>query len=200
MRAYLSACLQGSECPFDGTVDSGMQTVGALLDSVDASPIRAPDGRELGGSTLFTAIIYPLYDANAWGMLSDMLESVMHGDAEMAFEFADAYNGRNADGSYSDNSTEAFMAVNCMDYCYNADPALMREQAVAMDEAAPVIGRYMSYGDIGCANGHTPSKGNAARSTQRARPRSSCSERRTTLRRPTSGPRPCPRSSRTDIS
>jgi pimeloyl-ACP methyl ester carboxylesterase len=85
-------------------------------------------------------------------MLSDMLESVMHGDAEMAFEFADAYNGRNADGSYSDNSTEAFMAVNCMDYSYNADPALMREQALEMDEAAPVIGRYMSYGDIGCAS------------------------------------------------
>lgn len=152
LRAYLSDCLQSSECPFDGTVESGMQTVGALLDSVDASPIRAADGRELGGSTLFTAIIYPLYDANAWGMLSDMLESVMHGDAEMAFEFADAYNGRNADGSYSDNSTEAFTAVNCMDYRYNADPALMREQAVALDEAAPVIGRYMSYGDIGCAS------------------------------------------------
>ncbi|PPL19402.1 alpha/beta hydrolase [Microterricola pindariensis] len=152
LRAYLKDCLSATSCPFEGTVDQGMATIGALLQSVDASPIRAEDGRELGSNALLTAIIYPLYDANAWGMLSDMLESVMHGDAQLAFQFADGYNGRNPDGSYSDNSTEAFMAINCMDYSYNADPASMREQAAEIAAAAPVIGAYMSYGDIGCAN------------------------------------------------
>lgn len=152
LRAYLKDCLSSTTCPFDGTVDQSMDTIGALLKSVDASPIRAQDGRELGSNTLLTAIIYPLYDANAWGMLSDMFESVMLGDAEMAFQFADGYNGRNPDGSYADNSTEAFMAINCMDYSYNADPAAMRAQAEEIAAAAPVIGSYMSYGDIGCAN------------------------------------------------
>ncbi|AMB60504.1 peptidase [Microterricola viridarii] len=152
LRAYLKDCLGSSSCPFSGTVDQGMATIAALLASVDASPIRASDGRQLGSNALLTAIIYPLYDAKAWGMLSDMFESVMHGDADLAFQFADGYNGRNADGSYSDNSTEAFMAVNCMDYSYNADPASMRAQAAEIAAAAPVIGSYMAYGDIGCAN------------------------------------------------
>lgn len=152
LRAYLADCLPGPECPFRGSVDNAMDTVGALLASVDVSPIAATDGRKLGANALLTAIIYPLYQATAWTYLSDMFESVMHGDAEYAFQFADAYNGRNDDGSYADNSTEAFMAINCIDYSYNDDPSLMRAQAAEIEAAAPVIGTYMSFGDIGCAN------------------------------------------------
>jgi pimeloyl-ACP methyl ester carboxylesterase len=152
LRAYLASCLKGSKCPFTGTVDQSMTTIRALLDSVDASPITATDGRHLGSSALLTAIIYPLYQATAWTYLSDMFNSVMHGDADYAFQLADAYNGRNKDGSYSDNSTEAFTAINCVDYPYNDDPGSMREQATAIEKAAPVIGTYMTFGDIGCAN------------------------------------------------
>jgi len=77
---------------------------------------------------------------------------VLHGDADAAFQFADGYNGRNKDGSYRDNSTEAFMAINCVDYSYNDDPASMRADAAAIEAAAPVIGKYMAYGDTSCAN------------------------------------------------
>lgn len=152
LRAYMKDCLAGKNCPFSGTVDDGMQTVAHLLSAVDASPIRNSDGRELGANTLLTAIIYPLYDATAWSYLSQMFASVMKGSASAAFALADAYNGRNSDGSYNDNSTEAFMAINCLDYHYDADPALMRSQASELAKVAPVIGPYMGYGDIGCAN------------------------------------------------
>lgn len=152
LRAYLADCLASSSCPFAGTVDESMATIRALLDSVDVHPITAADGRQLGSSALLTAIIYPLYQADAWSYLSDMLTSVMQGDAEYALQFADAYNGRNADGTYLDNSTEAFTAINCVDYSYDDDPASMRAQAAEIDAAAPTIGAYMSFGDIGCAN------------------------------------------------
>jgi pimeloyl-ACP methyl ester carboxylesterase len=151
LRAYVKACLAGKNCPFSGTVDDSMKTISALLAAVDKSPIRNSDGRELGANTLVTAIIYPLYDANAWSTLSQMFASVMQGDASIAFQLADGYNGRNSDGSYLDNSTEAFMAINCLDYTYNADPATMRAQAAELAQVAPVIGPYMGYGDIGCA-------------------------------------------------
>ncbi|TFB48382.1 alpha/beta hydrolase [Cryobacterium tagatosivorans] len=152
LRAYLADCLSSSKCPFTGTVDQAMNTIGALLASVDASPIAAKDGRKLGSNALLTAIIYPLYQATAWTYLSDMFESVMAGEADYAFQFADQYNGRNKDGTYADNSTEAFMAINCVDYAYNDDPATMRAQAAEIEAAAPTIGRYMTFGDIGCAN------------------------------------------------
>ncbi|MDJ0376251.1 alpha/beta hydrolase [Cryobacterium sp. PH31-L1] len=152
LRAYLTDCLAGEDCPFRGSVDSAMTTIGALLKSVDASPITAKDGRQLGGNALLTAIIYPLYQATAWPQLSKMLDTVLHGSAEGAFQFADAYNGRDANGDYTDNSTESFMAINCIDYPYNADPTVMRAQAADLEAAAPVIGPFMSFGDIGCAD------------------------------------------------
>lgn len=152
LRAYLADCLTDSECPFTGTVDEAMATIGALLASVDASPITATDGRKLGSNALLTAIIYPLYQATAWTYLSDMFDSILAGDADYAFQFADQYNGRNKDGTYADNSTEAFLAINCIDYPYNDDPATMRAQAAEIEAAAPTIGRYMTFGDIGCAN------------------------------------------------
>lgn len=152
LRAYLTDCLGQKDCPFDGTVDDAMATISALLASVEKSPIRNSDGRELGANTLVTAIIYPLYDANGWSYLSQMFESVMRGSASVAFTLADAYNSRESDGTYSDNSTEAFMAINCLDYSYDADPATMRAQAAELAKDAPVIGPYMAYGDIGCAS------------------------------------------------
>lgn len=150
LRAYLTDCIGTQGCPFRGSVDEGMNTIGDLLASVGESPIRNADGRELGSTTLLTAIIYPLYDANAWPVLSDMLSAVMQGDAAEAFHFADAYNDRTDQGTYTSNQTEAFTAINCLDYSYNAEPATMRSQAAELEKAAPVIGKYMAYGDIAC--------------------------------------------------
>lgn len=152
LSAYLKDCLSGSDCPFDGTVDSALATISALLKSVDTSPITATDGRQLGADTLITAIIFPLYQRDAWPALSDMFVSLMHGDADKAFSFADAYYGRTAEGTYQDNSTEAFTAINCLDYTFNDDPAAMRAQAAEIAAAAPVFGPYFGFGDIGCAN------------------------------------------------
>ncbi|HET6671770.1 MAG TPA: alpha/beta hydrolase [Agromyces sp.] len=152
LRAYLEDCLSGRECPFDGTVDEAMDEIGRLLASVDASPLRGTDGRMVGADTLLTAIIYPLYSAQSWPYLSEMLESVMLGDADYALSFADGYNGRGEDGTYLDNSTEAFRAINCLDYTYQADVGVMREKAAAIAEAAPVIGPYFGYGDLSCVN------------------------------------------------
>ncbi len=152
LRAYLQSCLSGTECPFDGSVDAAMSEIGRLLASVDASPLRGTDGRMVGGDTLFTAIITPLYSVDSWEYLSQMFESVMFGQADVALALADIYYGREADGTYSDNSTEAFRAINCLDYTYQSDVEVMREKAAEITEAAPTIGPYFGFGDIGCSN------------------------------------------------
>ena len=152
LRAYLKDCLWKKECAFTGTVDDAMTSISQLLASVDKSPIRNSDGRELGANTMVTAIITPLYDATAWSYLDKLFQTVMQGDASVAFALADSYNDRQSDGTYSDNSTEAFTAINCLDYPIDGDVSVMREHAAALAQAAPVIGPYMAYGEIGCAN------------------------------------------------
>lgn len=153
LTAYLDDCIGASDCPFTGTSDKALTTIGDLLASVGETPITSEDGRQLGSNTLLTAIIYPLYSPEqGWPLLSEMFADVMNGNAEYAMSFADAYNGREADGTYADNSTEAFNAYNCLDYTYDDDPARMAAEAEQLAEAAPVMGPYFSYGDIGCSN------------------------------------------------
>ncbi|HEU0257022.1 MAG TPA: alpha/beta hydrolase [Microbacteriaceae bacterium] len=149
LTAYLTACIGTKGCPFT-SVTEGLGEVRRLLAQVTAHPLHS-GGRALGANTLVTAIIYPLYDANAWSLLNRLFTQVRRGDAAFAFTLADAYNERQSDGSYKDNSAEAFTAINCLDYHYDDNVAHMRAQAARLEKAAPVIGRYLAYGDISCA-------------------------------------------------
>jgi pimeloyl-ACP methyl ester carboxylesterase len=159
LDGYLADCLGTDECPFSGTVDEAADEVGRLLASVDASPLRGSDGRQLGADALVLAIIYPLYSPESWSFLSEMFESVMFGQADTALAFADAYNGREVDGTYRDNQVEAFRAINCLDYAHDSDVASMRQRAAELAEAAPIIGPYFGYGDVGCASWPVPAEG-----------------------------------------
>ena len=55
----------------------------------------------------------------------------MFGEADIAPPSPTATTAAAEDGTYRDNSTEAFRAVNCLDYTYHADVAVMREKAAA---------------------------------------------------------------------
>ncbi|MET4782682.1 alpha/beta hydrolase [Glaciihabitans sp. UYNi722] len=151
LRAYIADCKTGKKCPFTGSVDAAMNTVASLLDSLNKSPIRATDGRELGSSAMTNAIILPLYSKSNWPYLTDLFTSVMKGDADYAFQLADSYYGRNAKGTYNDNSTEAFIAINCLDYETPAtSDASLQADAAKLKQLAPVLGPQLSY-DTSCA-------------------------------------------------
>ncbi|MGJ8722503.1 MAG: alpha/beta hydrolase [Salinibacterium amurskyense] len=152
LDAFLEDCASASDCPFTGSVDQSRTTIRTLLDRLDKSPLANADGRKLGSGTMFTAIILPLYSQSNWAYLRQLFTTVMQGDASIAFDLADNYNGRTADGTYAENQTEAFIAINCLDAREPADNERMREQAAELALAAPIFGPQMSYGDPGCAN------------------------------------------------
>jgi len=152
LTAYLKDCLTGKDCPFTGSVTGALARIRALLDSLDASPIRSSDGRELGSATMFTAIILPLYSKSSWKYLDTLFSSVEKGDADYAFKLADGYYERNANGTYNDNSTEAFIAINCLDYKSTSTDATMRAEAAELKKVAPTLGPQMSYGGTSCAD------------------------------------------------
>jgi hypothetical protein len=126
-----------------------MTQIGSLLASLQASPLAGQDGRELGAGTMFIAIILPLYNQSNWPALDDLFTQVMSGESDFAFLLADSYNGRDPDGTYTDNSTEAFVAINCLDYVGEYSNEILRSQAAELARIAPVFGPRMSYG-VGC--------------------------------------------------
>ena len=157
LRAYLADCITGTECPFRGTVDDAMNDIGTLLSEVDRSPLRAKDGRQLGSGALLTAIILPLYSTSMWGYLGELFTSVTAGDPEIAFSLADSYYGRLPDGSFEDNSTEAFTAINCLDYSSTTTREQLHQEAAQLAEMAPTFGPWMSYGGTSCQQWPYPS-------------------------------------------
>jgi hypothetical protein len=123
-----------------------------LLSGVDAQPLVNADGRLLGADTLVTAIANTLYDDSAWSYLSDLLGAALNDDPSIAFESADAYNGRGPDGSYASNTTEAFIAVNCIDVPVDApedsgETTSVAAEVTGPDEEtlvrAPILGPYL---------------------------------------------------------
>jgi pimeloyl-ACP methyl ester carboxylesterase len=152
LRAYIADCLTGKNCPFSGSVDGAMTDIRTLLDSLNVSPLRAKDGRELSSSAMFNAIIFPLYNKTNWPYLTQLFSSVMQGDASVGFQLADSYYGRKADGTYKDNSTEAFVAINCLDYAATStSDANLRTDAAKLASLAPTLGPQLSY-DTSCAS------------------------------------------------
>lgn len=148
LRAYMADCLDGRDCPFRGTVDEAMADLGTLLASVDRNPISNSDGRRLGADSLMTAIVSALYSQDSWPYLSRALTETLSGTSETAFLLADFYYGRAADGTYGDNSAEAFRAYNCMDYPLDTDQADQDAAEATVKEQAPTIAPYWQGVDV----------------------------------------------------
>ncbi len=156
LRAFLEDCSTASDCPFRGTPEESAQKIRDLLDTLDVSPLTARDGRKLGSGAMFTAIILPLYNQSNWVYLRQLFTDVFSGDPEYAFQLADSYNGRDADGTYRDNQTEAFISINCLDERGDSSIETMRAEAEELREIAPVFGPQMSWGGTGCPNWPVP--------------------------------------------
>lgn len=146
LRAYMQYCLDSGSCPFNGTVDEAMADLGALLASVDRTPLDNGDGRKLGADALMTGIIAALYSEDSWDYLTQGLDGALQGDPSTAFFLADFYNGREG-GAYIDNSTEAFRAYNCMDYPLEDDQAAEDAATAKIEAGAPTIAPYWSGPD-----------------------------------------------------
>ncbi|TPX03326.1 alpha/beta hydrolase, partial [Schumannella luteola] len=161
LRAYMQWCLPQSDCPFSGSADTALKSVRQMLDTVDARHFVASDGRELDSATTATGIIFTLYSESYWPYLSELFTDLRKGDADTVFTYADAYNGRQADGSYSDNSMDIYTAVTCDEGTLGSDGVDVFDGLAKIDAAAPILGRYAAYDDyavlkVVCANWPVP--------------------------------------------
>ncbi|WP_402462588.1 alpha/beta hydrolase [Isoptericola aurantiacus] len=153
LRAYVADCLGGADCPLTGSVDDGMQQVRDVLDAAYDRPYPTDGDRVVTRSLAFYGVIYPLYNQRDWPALTQALdEAIDQGTGTMLLYIADAYNGRNNDGTFADNSNEVFTAVNCLDGRSSDDVETMRKEAAEIEAEAPTLGSFFGYGGITCAD------------------------------------------------
>ena len=155
LENYLTACPEmfGSDCPFQAGKDAALAQIRALYDRYDANPIPGADGRMMDAGVLDIAMSLALYSQDSWEFLNDLFSEAEAGVTDTAFFLADYYYSRDSDGTYADNSLEAFIAIYCVDYPVETDPAVLAQQEVLLQQASPTTYRnFPPTGDLTCAN------------------------------------------------
>lgn len=151
LRRFVEYCIAEGDCPLgDGPdVDAGLAGLRTLLDALDAAP--APTGdpqRPLTEAAATYAILMSLYRVGDRPMLRDALASLAAGDGTPLQRMMDERIGRDPDGTFRDNSFDAFYAVSCRD---RAAPADIEASVERLSAAAPFLGEYLAWGNLPCA-------------------------------------------------
>ncbi|WP_264796879.1 alpha/beta hydrolase [Arthrobacter mangrovi] len=152
IHSYAESCLQSSDCPMDGTADDAVGQIRDLIAAVEDNPMTAADGRLVTVGMFVSGFIVPLYNDQNWPALTAALKGAFGGDPTEMLRLSDLGAERQPDGSYTGNSTEAFTAINCLDYPMESGLDAMREEAKALEDASPTLGRYLAYGGTTCEN------------------------------------------------
>jgi pimeloyl-ACP methyl ester carboxylesterase len=157
LEAYLVECDLTNSCPFAGSLEQRLSGVSDLYDELEQNPLRHADGRLIDDGMLRTAMVTTLYAQSSWPFLTRMFEELQEGITDTAIFLVDFYYDREG-GVYQNNSMEAFIAINCLDYPVESDPAVLEAQADQLREAAPYTARPSGDGDLVCMNWPYPPK------------------------------------------
>jgi len=140
---YAADCAKSPNCPLGTDPAKAVQVYQSLTWPLVDKPAPTTDPRGLSYSDAVVGTILPLYSPNLWRHLTQALTEIKDGRGDTMLQLADLYMGRDAQGHYN-NSTDARVAVNCVDKPAITDRATLVAQDKRMREAAP----FMSYGDF----------------------------------------------------
>ena len=140
-NAFADDCKAESNCILKENAVTQMQE---KLAELKENPIKVGD-RQLTESLAVYGIAMGLYDQEyGWPALRDALQELFAGKAEPLLKMADAYTGRDADGTYQNNEADALAVISCNDFPQS------EIDAGAVQAAAPLFGKYVAYGDLTC--------------------------------------------------
>lgn len=152
IEEYVRDCqANAGSCPLPGNVEDGVKTLRTFLDSLEAAPLKTNDpARPLTTALATTAVMGAQYNTQTWANLTKGLSQALNaGNGTQLLAFADAYNERNADGTYASNMSDAFTAINFLDYYATGTLADWDAQAAQLKETTPTWWKDFSYCEVG---------------------------------------------------
>jgi pimeloyl-ACP methyl ester carboxylesterase len=160
LDAYVDDCLEESDCFLGDSRQEGLDKISDFLAEVDRGPIEV-GSRELTVGNAFYGIVTPLYNQDYWdSFLTPALEQGFQGKGTMLLALSDIYASRSADGTYENNSSEAFYAISCLDDSTSVPLSKVPAQFPAFERASPTFGKVFAWGLAGCGGSEAPeSKG-----------------------------------------
>jgi pimeloyl-ACP methyl ester carboxylesterase len=121
----------------------------ALMQRLDTSPMQVGN-RLLTRGLAMTGVLWRVYYQPTWPLLEAELAQIDRGNGALLLASADDYNGRNADGSYT-NELDANNSVNCLDHPVPTDIAAYDSLGPAFASASQFFGPWSQYSALTCA-------------------------------------------------
>ncbi|MFC9429134.1 alpha/beta hydrolase [Streptomyces sp. NPDC056987] len=150
-RSFAEDCVKQADCPLGQKSAADVSNrMKAFFTQLDARPVPAGGGRELGESLATTGVIAAMYDESAWPQLREALAAAMDGDGAALLALADSYYERESDGTYA-NLMFANSAVNCLDLPPSfSGPDEVAKALPSFEQASPVFGRGLAWAALNC--------------------------------------------------
>jgi pimeloyl-ACP methyl ester carboxylesterase len=140
---FATACAKSPDCPLGTDPTKAVDVYQSMVDPLVEHPAKTQDPRQLSYPDAVTGTIQALYSPSLWSHLTDGLAELRDGKGDTMLALADLYMGRDEHGHYS-NSTDAQMAVNCVD----EPPVTDRSKVIDADRRTRQVAPFMSYGEF----------------------------------------------------
>jgi pimeloyl-ACP methyl ester carboxylesterase len=149
LDAFIKDCLQIDTCPLPK--DATKQYFTELFDSVAKKPLTTRTKRVATETLVVLGTASSLYDnESGWPMLRVALKQASSGNGFMFLTLADAYTGRQPNGTYPTNEGDSGFVINCLDWDDTRTNEQIAQDATLFKIQAPVFGPYLSYSGILC--------------------------------------------------
>ncbi len=149
LDAFIKDCLQLDICPLPK--DATPQYFTDLFDAVAKNPLTTSSKRVATESLVVLGTASALYDnESGWPMLRVALKQAQSGRGFMFLSLADAYTGRQLNGTYPSNEGDSGFVIDCLDWNDARTNEQIAQDSQTFKEQAPVFGPYLAYSGISC--------------------------------------------------
>ncbi|HKN99276.1 MAG TPA: alpha/beta hydrolase [Pseudonocardiaceae bacterium] len=131
-------CARQPQCALGDNPANATKAFRALVNPLLDRPVPSGDGRSLTYDDATIGAIQALYSQQYWGYLNSGLNELKQGGGRTLMTLADVYDGRNPDGTYS-NEQDAFNAIRCVDQPPVTDPKVQKQAQQEYKDAAPFL-------------------------------------------------------------
>jgi pimeloyl-ACP methyl ester carboxylesterase len=154
--AFAADCTgQPAGCPVGGDPRRAVQDLLAAAGQAAIPSAKQGEVRRATPGIVLTAVAAALYDSGTWPQLAQSLAAAQRGDSQGLFTLADSYDGRLADGSYS-NETDANIAINCADRTERFTQAQVRSLVADWNTRYPLFGANAATSLYSCTPWKAP--------------------------------------------
>ena len=140
---FAADCAKDEDCPLGTDPAKAVEAYLAMVEPLVQHPATTTDPRGLSYNDAIVGTILAMYSKSFWPHLKTGLTELRDGRGDTLLTMADIYMRRDSKGRY-DNSTDARVAINCVD----RPPVTDRDKVIDADRRSREAAPFLSYGDF----------------------------------------------------